>query len=267
MKTTSLTILGKSVKVYESERTDLPTLLMIHGNSSHSGFFKPLISLLESKYHIITLDLPGHNGSDAWKKEDFTRENFAQLFNSVLDHFKIIEAHAFGFSMGGYLLLECFDLVPAIQTLAIAGNPLLSSVADFPGAFYFNDDAALFLKGNLSDDEIERIYNGTIRLRGDYLKSEIMESIRNTSPSFRDGCMFLAQQTGDEISRVNNFSGSIAIIHAADDLVIQKEYLEKLKLRNLWEQKIQVIPDCGHFMICEKPGELASLLDRFFAEN
>ena len=66
---------------------------------------------------------------------------------------------------------------------------------------------------------------------------------------------------------MNNFSGSIAIIHAADDLVIQKEYLEKLKLRNLWEQKIQVIPDCGHFMICEKPGELASLLDRFFAEN
>ena len=100
-----------------------------------------------------------------------------------------------------------------------------------------------------------------------YSKYEIMESIRNTSPSFRDGCMFFAQQTGNEIERVNNFDGPIAIIHAADDLVIRLEYLEKLMLRNLWEQKIQVIPNTDHFMICEKPKELASLLDRFFTEN
>ena len=79
--------------------------------------------------------------------------------------------------------------------------------------------------------------------------------------------MFLAQNTGDEISRVNNFSGPITFIHAADDLVIRKEYLENLSLRNLWEQKIQIISDCGHFMICEKPDELAVLLDRFWAAN
>ena len=267
MRTTSIVVLGKKISLFESGDSGNPVVLMIHGNSSHSGFLGPVITLLEPKYHIITLDLPGHNLSEAWEKTDFTRENFALLFNAALNHFKITEAHAFGFSMGGYFLLECFDLVPAIKTLAVAGNPVLSSMADFPESYYFNDDSALFLQGVLSDDEIERVYNGAIRLKGDYLKTEIIESIRKTSPSFREGCMVLAQQTGDEIARVNRSEIPIAIIHAADDLVIRLEYLEKLKLRTLWEQKIQIIPDSGHFMICEKPNELALLLDRFFAEN
>ena len=267
MKTSVITCLGKSVSVYESGDPNHPAILMVHGNSSHSGFFGPMISLLESGYHVVTLDLPGHNRSDVWETEDFTRENFALLFNAVLDHFHISQAHAFGFSMGGYILLESFDLVPAIKSLAIAGNPVLGSVADFPEAFYFNDDSALFLQGILNEDEIERIYNSTIRLKGDYLKSEIMDSIRNTSPSFRDGCMHLAQQTGDEIVRVNSFEGPITIIHAADDLVIRLDYLERLKLTNLWEQKIQIIPDSGHFMTCEKPVELVKLLDRFWTSN
>jgi hypothetical protein len=32
-------------------------------------------------------------------------------------------------------------------------------------------------------------------------------------------------------------------------------------------QKIQLIHDCGHFMIGEKPEELVNLVDRFFAKS
>jgi len=265
MKTSSITCIGRPVTIYEFGRDNHQAILMIHGNSAHSGFLFPLINLLEAKYHIITFDLPGHNQSGAWEKDDFTRENLALLFNSVLDHFQIKEVNAFGFSMGGFLLLESFDLVPAIKKIAIAGHPPLSSVADMQQAYYLNEDSSLYLQGKLTDDEIERIYNAVIGIKDENLKSEIKGSLRNTSPQFREGCMNLAQHTSDQIARLNNFHGTIAIIHATEDKAVKLEYLQNLNIQKLWEQKIQLMPDSGHFIIAEKPALLAALLDRYFS--
>ena len=77
----------------------------------------------------------------------------------------------------------------------------------------------------------------------------------------------MAQNVGNQIARLNQLQNPIAIIHAEKDLAIQFDYLKKLNIKNLWEQKIQIIPDSGHFMIGEKPAEMAQVLDRFFACN
>ena len=267
MNTSFINCLGKPVALSEFGSDTHPAVLAIHGNSVHSFFLKPLISLLEPKYHIITLDLPGHNQSEAWEKEDYNRENLAFLFNSVLNYFKIEEVNAFGFSMGGFILLESFDLVPAIKKLAIAGHPPLKSVSDMQEAYYINEDSGLFLQGILTDDEIERLYNSVIRINDENVKKEIKESIRNTSPSFREGCMNMAIHASDQINKLNQFEGPLTIIHAADDLAVKSGYLQNLQLQNLWEHKIQLIPESGHFCMLEKPVELANILDRFFMSN
>lgn len=267
MKTASIACLGKPITLYEFGDASHPALLFIHGNSAPSSFFLPMIQLLEAKYHIITLDLPGHRQSEAWEKEDFNRENLSILFNSVLDYFKISEVDAFGFSMGGLILLECFDLMPSVKKLAVAGHPPLSSVSDMSEAYNLNEDSSLYLQGPLSEEEAERIYNAVIAIDDDKLKSEIKKALLETNPLFREGCLNLAQHVGDQIARLNQLQNPITVIHAENDLAIPFEYLKKLKIKNLWEQRIQVIPDCGHFMITEKSAELASLLDHFFSEN
>ena len=267
MKPSFITCLGKPVALYESGSAEQPAVFMVHGNSVHSGFFLPLIRLLESRYHLITFDIPGHNQSGAWEAEDFSRENLALLFNSVLEHFKIKEANAFGFSMGGFMLLESFDLVPAIKKIALAGHPPLHSMGDMPDAYYLNEDSSLFLQGSLSEEEIERLFNAVIRINDPDLKNEITGSIRNTSPLFREGCVNMVQRTGDQIARLDQFKGQLAVIHALEDKAVRWEYLKKLQLQNLWEQKIQLVPESGHFIISEKPAELAALLVRFFAEG
>ena len=267
MKSSFINCLGKPVAVFEFGNASNPAIFFVHGNSAPSGFFLPVIKLLEAKYHIITLDLPGHKQSAAWNKEDFTRENLALLLNSVLDYFNISEVDAFGFSMGGLILLECFDLVPAIKKIAIAGHPPLSSLADMAQAYNLNEDSSLYLQGALSDEEIERIYDAVIAIDNKQIKAEIKRALKETSPSFREGCTLLAQHVGDQTIRLNNSAMPIAIFHAKNDLAIQLSYLEKLQIKNLWEQKIQIIPDSGHFMIGEKPAEMAQVLDRFFACN
>lgn len=266
MQSAFMNCLGKPIAVYEFGEVSNPALLFIHGNSAPSAFFLPLIHLLESKYHIVTLDLPGHNQSKEWEKEDFSIQNLSLLFNSVLDHFSIQEAAAFGFSMGGLLLLECFDLMPAIKKVAIAGHPPLSSVNDITQAYYLNEDVSLYLKGPLSDEEIERIYHAVIAIDNNNVKTAITDALRNTSPVFRESCTYIVNHVGDQVAKLNNLQVPIAIIHASKDQAIQWDYLDKLQIMNLWEQKIQLIPDCGHLCIIEKPEELAELLDRFFSE-
>lgn len=267
MKTAFITCLGAPIAIYEFGDVSNHALLLIHGNSLHSGFLIPMIRQLEKKYHILTLDLPGHNLSGAWEKEYFTRENLATLFNSVLDYFNVQEVNAFGFSMGGFILLECFELVPAIKKMAIAGHPPIQSAADMSEAYYINENSSLFLKGPLSDEEIERLFTFVIRTKQDYLKEEIKESIRKTSPSFREGSLSIAQHSRDQVSAINQLLSPIAIIHNTEDQAVRAEYMYKLQLKNLWEQKIQLIDECGHLSIVEKPEELAILLDRFYTES
>ena len=263
MKSSTITSLGKLVSLYEFGNDSNPALLFIHGNSAHAGFFNPLIRLLEKKYHIITLDLPGHRQSETWEKEEFTRKNFALLFNSVLDYFNIREVDAFGFSMGGLILLECFDLLPAIKKIAVAGHPPLSAVNDMPEAYYLNEDSSLYLQGSLSEDEAERIYNAVIGIEDKQIKNELKRSLLETNPSFREGCLNMAQNVSDQIARLNQLQQPIAIIHGMEDKAVQFKYLEKLKISDLWEGKIQLIHGSGHFMILEKPTELALLVDNF----
>jgi pimeloyl-ACP methyl ester carboxylesterase len=265
MKSNLLSCFGKSVSIFEYGNSSNPDLLFIHGNSAHSGFFKPLINILETKYHIITLDLPGHRQSEAWEKEDFTPSNFASLFNSVLNYFNISQADAFGFSMGGLILLECFDLIPAIKKIAVAGHPPLRSVDDMPNAYVLTDDVSLYLQGHLTKDEAERVYNAVIQINDKQIKSEIKEALLETSPSFREGCLLMAQHVSDQVARLNQFLQPIAVIHAKDDVAIQLEYLKKLQINNLFEQKIQIISKGGHFIIYENPEELAAILDRFYS--
>lgn len=262
----SLLFSKKAVTLHEFGDPSNQTLLFIHGNSVPSSFFIPLIQFLEAKYYIITLDLPGHRQSKAWEKEDFTAKNLASLFNSILEYFNIKEVDAFGFSMGGLILLECFDLMPAVKKLAVAGHPPLSSAKDIPEAYRLNEDVSLIFQGILIEEETERIYNALIAIDDSQLKNEIKQAIVETSPSLREGCLQITLDVSDQIAKLNQFSHPIAIIHAVGDPAIQFEYLQNLQINNLWEQKIQVIPECGHFMIGEKPAKLAAILDRYFSE-
>lgn len=264
MKTDYIQFLGKPVTCYQFGDPFNPAILFIHGNSAHAGFFNPLIHLLENRYFIVTPDLPGHRHSEQWELEEYTRENFALLFNNLLDYYKISTADAFGFSMGGLILLECLDKMPAIRRIAVAGHPPLTAVSDMSKAYYLNEDSSLYLQGTLTDAEAERVYNAVIGIENEQIKNELKNALLETNPVFREGCLAMAQNVSDQVSKLNQLHNPVAIIHAADDKAVQFNYLEKLTVSKLWEEKIHLIHGSGHHVILEKPDELALLLDRFF---
>ncbi len=259
-----ISVLNKTVAIYEFGLNSKTSLLLIHGNSLHSEFFYPLIQHLEHDFHIITLDLPGHNFSESWNKEDYNSGNFGILFNSVLSYFNIKEVFVFGFSMGGFILLECFNLISSIKKIAIAGHPPIKKFTDMTEAYNINEDSALYLQGILNENEVERIYRSVVKINDNNIQSKILQSILDTNPAFREGCLNMAVNARDQINFLNESGCPITLIHAINDAVVKVDYFEKLKLNYLWEQKIQLISDSGHFVILEKPKEVSVILKRFF---
>jgi pimeloyl-ACP methyl ester carboxylesterase len=91
---------------YLDEGTGVP-LILLHGLSDSSDFWKPLINELSKKYRVIVPDLRGHGSSS--KNVSISMELFTQDLYNLFDNLKLKNAHIFGFSLGA-LIAENFSL-------------------------------------------------------------------------------------------------------------------------------------------------------------
>jgi pimeloyl-ACP methyl ester carboxylesterase len=96
-----------------------PTVLLLHGALGAADQVTPLGPHLESKFNVLTLDLPGHGNAPL--DGPFTTEHFAAAVTQWLDGDQRGPVDCFGYSMGGYVALEVArrrpELVRAIATL------------------------------------------------------------------------------------------------------------------------------------------------------
>ncbi len=85
----------------------LPPLVMLHGFMGKGSSLEPLIPELSRKFHVITLDLPGHGRSlfSTMPREHRPADFFqaAALILADLDHLGIDRFTLYGYSMGGRL--------------------------------------------------------------------------------------------------------------------------------------------------------------------
>ncbi len=106
---------NEDVKTEVSEwgNKENPTIICIHGLGSSSLSFLELGELLKDKYHILSIDLPGHGKSPVFNKdEDYEIPNLINWISKVI---KIIEKDGFyliAHSWGGCIALHYAALYP-----------------------------------------------------------------------------------------------------------------------------------------------------------
>lgn len=79
-------------------------ILLLHGAIGSKTQLEPLAKMLEGKFRIHLLNLPGHGG-EAFPDQDFSIEGFADAVLQYLDDHKIATISFFGYSMGGYVAM------------------------------------------------------------------------------------------------------------------------------------------------------------------
>lgn len=79
-------------------------ILLLHGAIGSKAQLEPLAKMLEGKFNIHLLNLPGHGG-EAFPSPGFSIEGFAGAVLQYLDDHAIAAISFFGYSMGGYVAM------------------------------------------------------------------------------------------------------------------------------------------------------------------
>lgn len=101
-----LTFEGQRLAFLAAGDPAAPALVMVHGWSSHSGVFWPLLEAFRDTHYCVALDLLGHADSDKPVNGDYSIAANARRVLALADHLGLDRFTLIGHSMGGQI--GCF---------------------------------------------------------------------------------------------------------------------------------------------------------------
>lgn len=102
---------------------DAATVVLLHGSPGDGGAFRGMAPLLADRFRVVVPDLPGF-GWSTHRVPDYSIRAHARYVVQLLDSLGVEEAHLVGFSMGGGVALNVYDLAPR----RVASLVLVSSI-------------------------------------------------------------------------------------------------------------------------------------------
>jgi len=99
-------------------------LVLIHGWSCEGRYWDEFgyVAKLSPEFRVVVPDLRGHGESSTPLDRDFSDMAFASDVIAVLDDLAIDSAHVFGYSLGGWVVLELAAVLPSRVRTAIVGG-------------------------------------------------------------------------------------------------------------------------------------------------
>ena len=99
------------------------TIVLLHGSPGTKADFDDLLPALRQRHRLLAPDLPGF-GASTHDVPDYSVRAHGRYVLQMLDELDIEQAHLVGFSMGGGVALELYDMAPD----RVASMTLLSAI-------------------------------------------------------------------------------------------------------------------------------------------
>jgi pimeloyl-ACP methyl ester carboxylesterase len=269
MPTDFLTIDGQTVAY--TATGDGPAILFIHGNSSSRHTFQPqLESELSRSHRLVALDLPGFGDSQPVADPDVVLgiQGYGQIVVKVVDALMLHQAVLVGWSLGGHVALEAVGDLPECRGVLIYGAPPLAFPPDMARAFLPNPAMGAAFNPQLSEEEMQGFVDAFFIPGYEAGDSRFMDDIRRADGRARAAIAAGIRPGGyrDEVAVVANLRVPLAILHGAQEQLINGAYFESVVMPTLWRGAVQVIADAGHAPHWETPQVFNQLLADFVAD-
>lgn len=241
-------------------------VVLCHGNSMASWLFeKQLESSLGETHQLVAPDLPGH-GDSPWDPERYTLAAMAEAILGVVKGLELERPVLVGHSLGGHLMTRVAASLGSIRGLFVLGTPLLASAASVPEAFLPHPALGLFFQAELSDDDVAAL-TGLLVPDGGADAKRVERALRQSDPQVR-ACIGASLQGDlpDEVALAAGLDAPVAVVHSANDPLVNLAYLEQLSLPNLWRRAVQIIDGGGHVPQLTSPQAFNALLGEFLKE-
>jgi pimeloyl-ACP methyl ester carboxylesterase len=264
-----LQVSGQKIAIYESSGRGAPVLL-IHGNSASAKAFRRQIDGSPgNSLRIVALDLPGHGKSDdaADPAVTYTLPGYARVVAEVVAQLQLQEAIIVGWSLGGHIALEASALLPKASGFLIFGTP---PIAFPPAADAFLPTPAMgaTFKADLTAEEMDGYVRGGFRPGATDVPDSFRADVRRADGRVRStlGASLAPNGYADEVAIVAGLKVPLAILHGAEEQLVNGAYIERLAAPTLWRGKLQIIPGAGHTPQWEQPEKFNALLEAFVAD-
>jgi pimeloyl-ACP methyl ester carboxylesterase len=105
MKNNQVTLHGHRIWYRSAGEPGSPVVLLIHGITSSSATWEPVIPALAEQAYVIAPDLLGHGDSDK-PRADYSLGSLASMLRDLLEHLGIERATIVGHSLGGGVAMQ-----------------------------------------------------------------------------------------------------------------------------------------------------------------
>lgn len=267
----TLQIGPQMINFYQSAGTG-PAVLFIHGNSMSAVSFRhQLASELGAKHRLVAIDLPGHGLSAPASnpQQSYTLPGYADIVLAVVEQLGLRQAVIVGWSLGGHIVLEASDRLLDAAGLMIFGAPPINFPPPLDQAFLPNPAMAVAFTGPLTEEQMDAFAAACLRPDAQQIPQFLQTDIRRADPQARQVFGESIRPGGyrDEIEAVATLSVPLAVLHGAQEQLINLAYLQSLNMPTLWRGEIQVIPEAGHTLHWEQPTHFNALLEALLEET
>lgn len=252
---------GIPVHILDTKKGD-KTIVLLHGYLETLYIFNEFIEILEKKYRVIAIDLPGHglSGSD---KDINSMEFCAGVIADILKKNNIEKAWVAGHSMGGYIAQNCIKHYPGMFNGVILLNS--TPFADSPEKRTDREREIDLIRksklGNLAALSIPKMYAPANLRKFDEKIEETVEISETHDPNGIVACikgMMKREETKDVLAKTEK----AMFIFGTEDKFITEEIREKL-IGEFPNVKAVVVPGTGHNSFIEEPQKVLEAIDSF----
>jgi len=263
----------------------LPTLLLLHGNSSSSKIWRHIQDSprITSRWRVVAFDLPGHGASSNAPDPElsYSMRGYAELAVHILKHLGVGRVVVLGWSLGGHVGIEMLGLLREgsvggeggeargleMKGLMIVGTPPALGREQVNRGFQF-EDPHMGLPGRKDWTEEETV-DFARTSAGEPFEAWMADCARRTDGRARL-LMFrkFAEGVGvDQRAVVEGERGVVvAVVNGGAEPYINLDYLDEIKWGNLWRGECVRMDGLKHAPFWERPGDFEKVLVEFLGD-
>jgi pimeloyl-ACP methyl ester carboxylesterase len=266
----TISLEGQSISYLETNPDKEKSLVFIHGNSLNCRLFEPLLKSEKLKdYHLLALDLPGHGENEHAHEPEraYHLDNIRAIIVNFVQWLNLAHVTLLGHSLGGHLSIHVLpELKDVVEGIVLFGTPPLSNLADAASAFNPLPEMQLAYTAQLTDDQCLKL---AAAFGNQKHQIELQSAIQQTDPYFRDvlGKVVSAGNNPNEIDLLESFIGKILILHGENDILVNRDYLNKLQFSNMYRGKIKIIPLASHMCFLDNPDYFIQSIHDYLLNN